>query len=321
LTSTTNANDARLGEQDQGPDVGPGTDLERSVIEQLYDGVYYVDRGRQIRYWNQGAEGLTGYAASDVVGHFCHDNLLNHVDAAGRGLCRSGCPLAATMKDGEPREAEVFLRHREGHRVPVRVRAAPVRDRSGAIVGAVEVFDDRTELSAARREASELRDLAMRDSLTGLPNRRHFDMSLAARIAELAGYGRRFGVLMADVDRFKAVNDTYGHAVGDVALRTVARTLLESSRGTDDIARFGGEEFVMTITDADEESLRAAAERFRVLVARSSVRTAAGDLAVTISIGGTVAAVGETAESLLEAADGALYRAKLLGRNRVIVGR
>jgi diguanylate cyclase (GGDEF)-like protein/PAS domain S-box-containing protein len=293
----------------------PANGFERAVIDSLYDGVYYVDRGRRIRYWNAGAERLTGYAASAVVGRFCHDNLLNHVDATGRQLCRSGCPLAATMGDGQPREAEVFLHHRAGHRVPVRVRAMPVRDRDGTVIGAVEIFDDSTALSVARREVSELRDLAMHDALTGLPNRRHFEMSMASRIAELAGYGRRFGLLIADIDRFKLVNDRHGHAIGDVALRTVARTLLESSRAGDDIARFGGEEFALTITDVDEPALRAIAERFRALVQRSRVRAGQQDLLITISIGGTVAGVGDTAEAIFQRADAALYRAKESGRN------
>ncbi len=293
--------------------------FERAVIDSLYDGVYYVDRARRIRYWNQGAERLTGHEASAAVGQFCYQNLLNHVDAAGTQLCRSACPLAATMDDGAPREAEVFLRHREGHRVPVRVRTLPVRDRQGRVIGAIEIFDDRTALSAARREATELRDLAMHDALTGLPNRRHFEMSMASRIAELAGYGRRFGLLIADIDRFKLVNDQHGHAAGDVALRTVARTLLESSRHVDDIARFGGEEFVLTIADADEDALRAIAERFRVLVERSRAPTGERDLRITISLGGTIAEVGDTAEAIFGRADAALYRAKEGGRNRVVL--
>ena len=297
--------------------VDPTDTLERAIIDNLYDGVYYVDRGRRIRYWNPGAERLTGHAASSVVGQLCYQNLLNHVDAAGQQLCRSGCPLSATMGDGVARDAEVFLRHREGHRVPVRVRTMPVRDRAGGVIGAVEIFDDRAELSATRREVAELRDLAMHDPLTGLPNRRHFEMSMASRIAELAGYGRRFGLLIADIDRFKLVNDRHGHAAGDVALRTVARTLLKSSRAGDDIARFGGEEFALTIAGVDEPALRAIADRFRALVEQTRVQTDGLDLVVTISLGGAMAEIGDTAEVIFERADAALYQAKEGGRNRV----
>jgi len=302
-------------------DVGPSKGFEKAVVEQLNEGVYYVDLGRRIRYWNQGAERLSGFTPDDVVGRNCHDNLLNHVDAAGRSLCRNGCPLAATMRDGEPRETDVYLRHRQGHRVPVRVRASAIRDREGKIIGAVEVFDDQGDLSAARREASALRDLAMTDALTGIPNRRHFEMSISSRIAELAGYGRDFGLLIADIDRFKDLNDTHGHAAGDVALRTVAQTLLAASRRSDDVARFGGEEFALTLVDVDEVGLRAIAERLRLQVARSTVKVPGRDLAVTISIGGTVAVPGDTAETVFARADAALYEAKNEGRNRVLVAR
>lgn len=298
-------------------DMGPASAFEHAVVDQLYEGVYYVDLGRRIRYWNQGAERLSGFAASDVVGRYCHDNLLNHVDAAGRSLCRSLCPLAATMRDGQPREADVFMRHRKGHRVPVRVRTSPVRDREGKVIGGVEVFDDQTDLSATRRELSDLRDMAMTDALTGIPNRRHFEMSFASRVSEFAGYGRDFGLLIADIDRFKVLNDTYGHAAGDVALRTVAQTMLASSRASDDIARFGGEEFALTIVEVDEDSLRAIGERVCSLVARSTIRTDEHDLSATISIGGTVALTGDTAEAIFARADAALYRAKEGGRNRV----
>ncbi len=291
--------------------------LEQTVIDNLYDGVYFVDRGRRIRYWNQGAEKLSGFASHEVVGHKCFDNLLNHVDAAGTSLCRTQCPLAATMRDGEPREAEIFLRHRDGHRVPVQIRSAAVRDRVGDIIGAVEIFHDSSNLSTMRQEVSELRDQAMHDALTGLPNRRHFDMAMSSRIAELAGYGRRFGLMIADIDKFKLVNDVYGHATGDVALQSVARTLLAASRQGDDIARFGGEEFALTVTDVDTPTIRAIGERFRALIETTLVRADDGDIKVTVSIGGTLGKVGDTAETIFARADAALYAAKAGGRNQV----
>jgi diguanylate cyclase (GGDEF)-like protein/PAS domain S-box-containing protein len=294
-------------------------DFERAVIDRLYDGVYYVDRARRIRYWNQGAERIAGYSSSDMVGRFCYDNLLNHVDASGRQLCRSVCPLAATIRDGQPREVEVYLRHREGHRVPVQVRTAPVHDREGRVIGAVEIFDESTDLARARHEVAELRDLAMRDGLTGVPNRRHFEMTIASRIAERAGYGRPFGLLIADIDKFKDVNDRHGHVVGDMALRAVARTLLSASRPGDDVARFGGEEFALTLADVDAGLLGKIAERFRALVERTLVLAEEGALSVTVSIGGAIARHGESAESIIDRADAALYEAKRAGRNRIQV--
>ena len=94
------------------------------LIDGLHDGVYYVDTNRTIIYWNKSCERITGYSRAEVVGRSCKDNLLNHCTESGGELCLQGCPLTATIGDGAPREADVFLHHADGHRVPVRVRHA-----------------------------------------------------------------------------------------------------------------------------------------------------------------------------------------------------
>jgi PAS domain S-box-containing protein len=99
----------------------------KDVIDNLYDGVYFVDRERVITFWNKGAERISGYSSQQVIGHSCRDNLLNHVTAHGVQLCQGQCPLAACMEDGRPREADVFLHHADGQRIPILVRAAPMR--------------------------------------------------------------------------------------------------------------------------------------------------------------------------------------------------
>ena len=103
----------------------------KDIVDNLYDGVYFVDRDRVITYWNKGAERITGYSAKETLGRACRDNLLNHVTANGIELCKSNCPLAAVMQDGNPREAEVYLHHKDGHRVPIIVRATAMRDAEG----------------------------------------------------------------------------------------------------------------------------------------------------------------------------------------------
>src|SRR5579871_3382167 len=112
-----------------------------AVLRALPDGLYFVDADRKILFWNQGAEEITGYRGQEVVGRHCHDDLLMHCDENHTPLCGSNCPLQATIEDGRPREANVYLRHKEGHRVPVKVRAVPIRDGDGAIIGAAEIFD------------------------------------------------------------------------------------------------------------------------------------------------------------------------------------
>jgi len=176
------------------------TDIEGGVVlDALFDGAYCVDRSLRITSWNAGAEQVTGFSREEVLGTRCSDNLLMHVDAEGRGLCRGGCPLGQTVRDGEIRESDIFLRHKQGHRVAVRLRTVPMRDATGEIVGALEIFTDRIEPARLSTRLAELERLAMVDTLTELPNRRYLDMSLESRLSELERYGRPFGVVMIDI--------------------------------------------------------------------------------------------------------------------------
>src|SRR5512141_1826872 len=147
----------------------------KDIIDNLYDGVYFVDRDRVINYWNKGAERITGYSAAQTIGRSCRDNLLNHVTASGVQLCLNHCPLAGVMEDGREREVEVFLHHADGHRVPVLVRATALRDRAGQIIGAIETFSKNALVTDTRRRLMEMRRVAMTDPLTGIGNRRHLE--------------------------------------------------------------------------------------------------------------------------------------------------
>jgi len=278
--------------------------------------VYFVDRDRQITYWNKGAERITGYPAVEVVGSRCYDNILMHVDSHGTLLCKDHCPLAATLQDGSERTADVYLRHKDGHRVSVNIRITPLKDEHGEIVGAVEVFTDNSlKLSAiARMEAFE--KLAYLDPLTGTANRRFAEITLHARYEEFKRYGWPFGLIFIDIDRFKCINDECGHAAGDEVLKMVAKTLMNSARSFDVVARWGGDEFIAMIANVDREQLIATANRFRILVEQSS-RAVGPVQQVTISVGATLARSDDTEATLLERADRLMYESKNAGKNRV----
>src|SRR5512134_1518746 len=109
-------------------------DLYKRILDNLYDGVYLVDPDRRITYWNSGAERITGYRPDEAMGRRCQD-LLVHLDEQGKSLCLDGCPLSWTMANGQLLETEIYLHHRDGYRVPISVRAAPIRDGTGRVVG------------------------------------------------------------------------------------------------------------------------------------------------------------------------------------------
>lgn len=292
----------------------------RRLLDVLFEGVYFVDRERRITYWSRGAERITGYREREVLGAGCADDVLAHIDERGENACAAGCPIAATLADGQVREADLYLLHREGHRVPVSIRVAPIVDPGGEVVGAVEVFTDNPSRGRAARLIEELRAMALLDSLTELGNRRYLDMRLGARIKELERYGWPFGVLFVDVDRFKAINDRYGHDVGDKVLKIVGRTLLHSVRSSDIVGRWGGEEFLAIIVNVGEDQLFQIADKLRSLVEKCSFSMGADLVRPTISVGATLAAEGDTVETLVRRADRLMYRSKAAGRNRVSIG-
>jgi diguanylate cyclase (GGDEF)-like protein len=163
--------------------------------------------------------------------------------------------------------------------------------------------------------------IALQDELTGLGNRRALDRELARSFASMVRTGRPLTVIMADVDNFKAFNDRYGHATGDEVLKGVGAALARTIRGTDAAYRFGGEEFVVIAPEATPAGAVLLAERVRRAVERTWIIPSGSSeqLSVTISLGVGHAPGPATAAALLEAADGALYRAKLQGRNCVVV--
>lgn len=292
-------------------------DFYKMVLDSMTDGVYFVDLDRRITYWNRGAEQITGYSAEQATGHRCSDNLLVHVDEDGRQLCLCGCPLQATLLDGQDRRSEVFVRHRDGHRVPVLVRAGPIRDSAGEIVGAVEVFSDNSAAVADRERAESMQRLALLDALTEIGNRRYVEVRVRAKLEQARRYGWPLALALVDVDHFKQVNDVHGHDVGDRVLRTVAKTLEGSARTFDVVGRWGGEEFVVAMTNVTEGDALRITERLRVLVASSGVRLDRGDVRVTVSVGLTCVREGDTFEDLLRRADQLMYESKCGGRNRV----
>jgi two-component system cell cycle response regulator len=163
--------------------------------------------------------------------------------------------------------------------------------------------------------------LSLVDELTGVSNRRYLLAHLDELIERVNHDHVSAAILLFDIDHFKQVNDTYGHAAGDDVLRELAARAMNSVRSVDLVARLGGEEFVVVMPETDITIATAVAERLRLAVAREPfiIGTDGMKVAVTISIGATVAASGDGRGELLKRADDALYRAKTNGRNRVVV--
>lgn len=299
----------------------PGSDaFARAVLDQLGEAVYVVDAEHRIVYWNAAATRLTGFAAEQTVGRSCGDALLNHIDEHGRPMCGpESCPLRKTVLDGHTRQARLYAHHRQGHLTPVRITSVPLRDTDGTIVGAVETFHDDTDGVTAAAHIQALRDETLLDPLTALGNRRHLDDRLAARLDAHQAGGPPFGLLLLDLDRFKSVNDTLGHLVGDDCLREVAASLAAGVHGDEDLVRYGGDEFVVLTSAADVEALRAVADRYAGLIRHTRVPDLADGESLEVSGGAVLARLDDDEDTILARADQALYAAKHDGRGGVHV--
>ena len=232
-----------------------------------------------------------------------------HAVEFGGELDRIGERLVSGNLD-TPALAEVVSSAAEGT-ARIRATVSSVHERLSA---------SQQEFEELRRELERVREESVLDSLTGLQNRRAFDQRVAELLAAAQGRQETFCLIVADIDHFKRVNDTYGHLFGDRVIRAVGAALKAGVKGKDFVARYGGEEFAILLPATPLTGAWAVAEGVRRLVANSRIRRLNNDEVVgniTISSGVAIHRVRESAAALFERADAALYRAKRNGRNRV----
>ncbi len=291
----------------------------KTLSDNLNQGVYFLDKDRKIIYWNNAAEKITGYLAEEVIGKSCADDVLVHINEQGKNLCQNCelCPVASVFTTGNAYEGELYLRHREGYRILVSIKAFPVKNNEQKIIGAIEIFDADSERDTLNLRIKELEKLALLDSLTMIANRRFIEMQLSSRINEYKRFGWQFGVLFIDIDYFKLVNDRYGHDTGDRVLKMIANVLVKNSRSFDLVGRWGGEEFIVIVSNVNEGQLYTIAHKFKNLIAFSTLKSNSDLINVTVSIGATPVRQKDTLRSIIKRADKLMYQSKQNGRNKV----
>jgi PAS domain S-box/diguanylate cyclase (GGDEF) domain len=295
--------------------------LYLNIINNLQDGVYFVDTDRIIQFWNKAAESITGYTAADIIGKQCQNSRLNHIDEQGRPLCSIGCPLFSTIVDGQQRAANVFVRHKTGYRIPITVNIFPVYGNDNeTIIGAAEVFTKNSPKHYEDDLIEKLSGVAMHDTLTVLPNRRYLESFLEYKLSDYTRFNRSFAVLFSDIDNFRDFNNKYGHDVGDTVLCNVANSLKNSIRSTDLVGRWGGEELLGIYTLSKDSEAAIIGEKYRSLVANTEIIHEGQSLSVSVSVGITVACKDDTIESIIKRADLLMYQSKKNGKNCVTVG-
>lgn len=285
--------------------------LRDDLLTSLSEGVYGVDPHGRCTFVNHAALEILGFTREEVLG--CDQHLaFHHHYPDGREYPGAECPVSKTVRDGQPRHTEEVFFHKSGRPVPVRIGVQPIWQ-DGTVHGAVVAFQDISEQQAAE---ARIREMALHDALTGLPNRRLLNDRLAQAMARGERLTRSVAVLFLDLDGFKPVNDACGHDAGDVVLIEVGRRLAAGVRAVDTVARLAGDEFVVVLADlpgaADAEVIAAK------LVAAMAVPVVEGERQhrITASIGIALWPVhGQGVEDLLRVADQGMYAAKKAGKN------
>jgi diguanylate cyclase (GGDEF)-like protein/PAS domain S-box-containing protein len=284
----------------------PATEREellniRMVVDSVKDhALVALDVAGSVTNWGAGAVALTGYSAEELLGRPLSDL---YVRASERSFERE---RAAAESDGRHR-VQRWIRRKDGSAVWAEVALAPIVDGAGNRRGLSALITDATEHrrihDSNEHLISEVREQAMTDDLTGLPNRRCWTAELSRELARSRRQGTPLAIVMLDLNGFKAFNDAHGHPAGDELLRTVARDWSEAVRATDMLARFGGDEFSITLPDCSPELATVVAGRVR----------AATPPRIDSSAGIASSEGVETADKLVGRADAALYDAKRQG--------
>ena len=257
---------------------------------------------------------ILGYAPGDLADNFSAWDQLVHPDDAAARLDA----WHAHLEGRAPRyEAEFRMRHKAGHWVWLQARGLAVQRAPDG--RAVRLVGTRQDITAAKQVQLGLHALAHTDELTGIHNRRRFVQRAEEELERARRYGLPVALLMMDLDHFKAINDRWGHAAGDEVLRSFANTARTVMRQSDVFGRIGGEEFAALLPHTTLAGAGIIGERLLEQVRQQPARWSAATLPYTASVGVSVATEGSTVQALMGAADAALYRAKALGRDRLVV--
>lgn len=287
------------------------------LLNNVHDGIYFVDQDCKIFFWNLGAEQITGFDLSTVIGKKCSDNIISPVDELGKNICEDDCPVKKALSDGKTHKMEAYFQHKEGYRLPVAIKAFPILGDEGEIIAAVETFNDISPKFIMPQRKRELERMQLLDPLTEVGNQRFLEIHLQTRLEEIKKYRIPFGLFYIDVDHLKEVNDSYGKPAGDQILRSVAQTINNNIRFFDLVGRWKSDEFLIVVLNVDENKLDYVGNKIRLLVEKSNITLDAKLVRVTISMGATIATRVDNLEILITRAHSLMKHSKWLGRNRV----
>ncbi|MBF0316687.1 MAG: sensor domain-containing diguanylate cyclase [Nitrospirae bacterium] len=285
---------------------------DNDILEELFDGVYIVDRNLAIIFWNRSAEMITGFNRKEMLGRPFTNDILNPITYQGDFFDKDKCLIARTLKDGIKRTENLFFQHKRVYRLPVSQHITPLKNDTGEISAAAVIFKDSSSRLLFMQRNTDLVNI---DSVTEVANRSFIDMTLHTKFNELRSYGESFAIVLIDIDHYKNIKAIFGNTVAEMALKMVSRTLLKCSRNTDIIGRWGEVELIAVIPNVNEYQLSVITNRFRMLIEKTRVLVGTRVVPITISQGAAIAQSVDNEATIIKRTDMLLEDSRQMGGN------
>ncbi len=293
-------------------------EIYQAVLEKLQTGVYIVDRNRRIRFWNEGAEQITGYLRQDVVGRFLRDHLLT-TDAVKDVDSEPDDPINLVFRDGKPSIVDVSILHKDGYRVPIVLRTNPIRNSHGAVVGAAESFEKNRSASDWTRRQAGFADFGCLDAMTGVAAQSFMETQLRENLTIFAEHNIPFGILLVQIDHMDQFRASRGPGVVSTILRVIAQSVENCLRPTDLVGCWGANQFIAILLECRESEVARVGERVRKMIGQAEIEWWGDRFSVTSPVGGAGCRAGDNAELLIARAAASLQESIEKGGNCVTV--
>jgi two-component system cell cycle response regulator len=294
-------------------------EIYQTVLDSLETGVYIVDRTRRIRFWNGGAEQITGYLRQDVVGRFLRDHLLTTIDEAKDLDSDTSDPINLVFRDGKSSIRDVSILHKNGYRVPVVLHTNPIRNSRGAVVGAAESFEKNRSASDWTRRQAGFADFGCLDAVTGVAAQSFMETQLRENLITFVEHNIPFGILLVQIDHMDQLRASRGPGVVPTILRIIAQSVENCLRPTDLVGCWGENQFIAILLECRETEVALVGERVRRMIGQSEIEWWGDRFSVTSPVGGAGCRAGDSAELLVARADASLKESVERGGNCVIV--
>ncbi len=293
--------------------------IYQTVLDGLETGVYIVDRNRRIRFWNEGAEQITGYLRQDVVGRFLRDHLLATGDDVKDFGADPEDPINIVFRDGKPSIMDVSILHKDGYRVPIVLHTKPIRNSRGNVVGAAESFEKNRSASDWTRRQAGFADFGCLDAVTGVAAQSFMETQLRENLTTYAEHHIPFGVLLVQIDHMDQLRASRGPGVVPTILRIIAQSVENCVRPTDLVGCWGENQFIAILLECKESEVALVGERVRKMIARSEIEWWGDKFSVTSPVGGAGCRDGDDSGLLIGRAELSLKGSIEKGGNCVTV--